>query len=127
MASQTATELDGTFPNRLVRKLRQGENDSFEDLNTALSELDDRRSHHLGCSKSLAIQTSCAFTKASSATSAARSSSTLMIVTKKLAPYDAIASKLELFKGIVNKRFKHKMLEVDRNSGFVFRSTIKTK
>lgn len=43
VASQTTTELDGTFPNRLVRKLRQAEPDSFEDLNTALLELDDRR------------------------------------------------------------------------------------
>jgi predicted ATP-binding protein involved in virulence len=126
VASQTATELDGTFPNRLVRKLRQGENDSFEDLNTALSELDDRRKK-LSSLGLLEVTGDTDILRVDEGQRDLSSALKLYIDDshKKLAPYDAIASKLELFKGIVNKRFKHKMLEVDRNSGFVFRSTIK--
>lgn len=126
VASQTATELDGTFPNRLVRKLRQGKNDSFDDLNTALSGLDDQRKKL----SSLGLLEVTADTDILRVDEGQRDlSSALKLYIddshKKLAPYDAIAPKLELFKGIVNKRFKHKVLEVDRNSGFVFRSTVK--
>ena len=126
VASQTTTELDGTFPNRLVRKLRQGATDSFEELNAALSELDDRRKKL----SSLGLLEVTADTDILRVDEGQRDlSSALKLYIddshKKLAPYDAIASKLELFKGIVNKRFKHKELEVDRKSGFVFRSTVK--
>lgn len=126
VASQTTTELDGTFPNRLVRKLRQGATDSFDELNAALSELDDRRKKL----SSLGLLEVTADTDILRVDEGQRDlSSALKLYIddshKKLAPYDAIASKLELFKGIVNKRFKHKELEVDRKSGFVFRSTVK--
>lgn len=126
VASQTTTELDGTFPNRLVRKLRQGATDSFEELNAALSELDDRRKKL----SSLGLLEGIADTDILRVDERQRDlSSALKLYIddshKKLAPYDEIASKLELFKGIVNKRFKHKELEVDRKSGFVFRSTVK--
>ena len=126
VASQTTTELDGTFPNRLVRKLRQGATDSFEELNAALSELDDRRKKL----SSLGLLEVTADTDILRVDEGQRDlSSALKLYIddshKKLAPYDVIASKLELFKGIVNKRFKHKELEVDRKSGFAFRSTVK--
>ena len=126
IASQTTTELDGTFPNRLVRKLRQGATDSFDELNAALSELDDRRKKL----SSLGLLEVTADTDILRVDEGQRDRSSALKLYiddshKKLAPYDEIASKLELFKGIVNKRFKHKELEVDRKSGFVFRSTVK--
>lgn len=126
VASQTTTELDGTFPNRLVRKLRQGATDSFEELNAALSELDDRRKK-LSSLGLLEVTGDTDILRVDEGQRDLSSALKLYIDDshKKLAPYDAIASKLELFKGIVNKRFKHKELEVDRKSGFVFRSTVK--
>jgi predicted ATP-binding protein involved in virulence len=126
VASQTTTELDGTFPNRLVRKLRQAEPDSFEDLNTALLELDDRRKK-LSSLGLLEVSVDTDILQVVEGQPDLSSALKLYIDDshKKLAPYDAIASKLELFKGIVNRRFKHKVLEVDRNLGFVFKSTVK--
>jgi len=125
-ASQTTTELDGTFPNRLVRKLRQGVTDSFEELNVALSDLDDRRKK-LSSLGLLEVTADTDILRVDEGQNDLSSALKLYIDDshKKLAPYDEIASKLELFKGIVNKRFKHKELEVDRKSGFVFRSTVK--
>lgn len=125
-ASQIATELDGTFPNRLVRKLRQGEIESFDELNSALSELDDRRKKL----SSLGLLEATGDTDILRVDESQRDISSALKLyiddsRKKLAPYDAIATKLELFKGIVNKRFKHKELEIDRTAGFVFRSTVK--
>ncbi len=125
-ASQTATELDGTYPNRLVGKLRQGSADSFEELNAALSELDDRRKKL--SSLGLLEGTSDADILRIDDGQHDLSSALKLYIDdshKKLAPYGAIASKLELFKGIVNRRFKHKALEFDKKSGFVFRSTVK--
>ncbi|HQU79620.1 MAG TPA: AAA family ATPase [Azonexus sp.] len=126
VASQTTTELDGTFPNRLVRKLRQGATDSFEGLNAALSELDDRR-RKLSSLGLLEVTADTDILRVDEGQRDLSSALKLYIDDshKKLAPYDEIASKLELFKGIVNKRFKHKELEVDRKTGFVFRSTVK--
>lgn len=126
IASQTTTELDGTFPNRLVRKLRQGANDSFEDLNAALSVLDDRRKK-LSSLGLLEVTADTDILRVGEGQRDLSSALKLYIDDshKKLAPYDSIAQKLELFKNIVNKRFKHKVLEVHRNLGFVFRSTVK--
>jgi predicted ATP-binding protein involved in virulence len=126
VASQTATKLDGTFPNRLVRKLRHGTTDSFDELNAALSELYDRRKK-LSSIGLLEVTSDTDILRVDESQGDLRSALKLYIDDshKKLSPYSAIASKLELFKRIVNKRFKHKALEVDRKSGFVFRSTVK--
>jgi predicted ATP-binding protein involved in virulence len=125
-ASQTANELDGTFPNRLVLKLRQRTTDSFDKLNAALSELYDRRKK-LSSIGLLEVSSDTDILQVEESQPDLTSALSLYIDDshKKLAPYDAIASKLELFKRIINKRFKHKKLEVDRKSGFVFRSTVK--
>jgi predicted ATP-binding protein involved in virulence len=126
VASQTANELDGTFPNRLVLKLRQRTTDSFDKLNVALSELDHRRKK-LSSIGLLEVTSDTDILQVDETQSDLSSALKLYIDDshKKLSPYDEIASKLELFKRIVNKRFKHKRLEVDRKSGFVFRSTVK--
>jgi len=126
VASQISIELDGTFPNRLVGMLRKGQVDSLAELNSALSELDDRRKRL----SSLGLLETAGDTDILGIDEGpADLSSALKLYIddshKKLAPYDSISSKLELFKGVVNKRFKHKELEVDRKSGFKFRSTVK--
>lgn len=125
-ASQAATELDGTFPNRLVRKLRQGASDSFQGLNTALSELDERRKN-LSSLGLLEITSDPDLLRVDEGQRDLSSALALYIDDshKKLAPYDSIAPKLQLFKSIVNKRFKHKELEFDKQAGFAFRSKVK--
>ncbi len=40
---KVSTILDSSYPNRLIKKLRQGTKDTFEELNNALAKLDERR------------------------------------------------------------------------------------
>ena len=46
---------------------------------------------------------------------------------KKLDPFDGLAQKIKLFKSIVNKRFKHKRLEISAEGGICFISTVVKK
>jgi len=124
-SSIVASELDSSYPNRLVKKLRQGTRDSFEELNIALAKLDERRK--LFSSIGLAVQKS-----DSDLLQIDEGQKNLVNVLKlyiddshkKLDPLDELSQKIKLFKGIINKRFKHKKLEIKQEEGFVFRSTV---
>lgn len=125
-SSSVTSKLDSTYPNRLIKKLKQGTNDTFDELNQALLKLDERRKLFssiglvvdLGDSDILQIK---------------ESQNDLINLLKlyiddsheKLDPFEGLAKKLELFMDIINKRFKHKKLEINHENGFVFRSTIK--
>lgn len=125
-ASQVATELDATYPNRLVAKLQKRTVDPVEDLNEALSKLDAQRKQL--SSMGLLEGSQDAYISRIEEDQKELVSALKLYVDdshKKLAPYDQISLKVELFKNIINKRFKHKILEVDKRSGFVFRSTAK--
>ncbi len=41
-------------------------------------------------------------------------------VAQKLAVFDELAGKIEFFKNIINRRFKHKRIVVNKNSGILF-------
>ncbi len=120
-----ASELDSSYPNRLVKKLRQGSLDSFDDLKKALVKLDNRRK--LFSSAGLAVKIS-----DSDLLKIDDKQKDLINVLKlyiddshkKLDPYEEISSKIILFKSIINKRFKHKKLEIKQGEGLVFRSTV---
>lgn len=46
---------------------------------------------------------------------------------KKLAIYDELSLRIKLLLDIINKRFTYKKLNIDKNKGFVFTSTINSK
>jgi predicted ATP-binding protein involved in virulence len=127
-SSLVASDLDSTYPNRLVRKLRQGSRDSFEELNKALAKLDGRRK--LFALSGLAVKIS-----DSDLLQIDEKQKDLVNVLKlyiddshkKLDPFDELSKKIKLFKGIINKRFKHKALEIKQDEGLVFRSTVVRK
>lgn len=125
-ASQVATELDATYPNRLVAKLQRRTVDRAEELNEALSKLDAQRKQ-LSAMGLLEGSQDAYISRIEEDQKDLVSALKLYVDDshKKLAPYDQISSKVELFKNIINKRFKHKTLEVDKRTGFVFRSTTK--
>lgn len=124
-SSLVALELDSSYPNRLIKKLRQGTRNSFEELNIALAKLDERRK--LFSSTGLAVQK-----RDSDLLQIDEGQKDLINVLKlyiddsheKLDPLDELSQKIKLFKGIINKRFKHKKLEIKQEEGFVFRSTV---
>jgi predicted ATP-binding protein involved in virulence len=121
-----ATELDASYPNRLMKKLRQGDVDSLEDLNSALGQLDERRKllSSVGLIEDLHNKD---LLKVDGEDAVLMTPLKLYIDDshKKLAPYDDISKKIELYKEIVNLRFKHKNIEINRKNGFLFRSRVK--
>ncbi|MDO6636030.1 AAA family ATPase [Pseudoalteromonas carrageenovora] len=124
-SSKVATELDSTYPNRLVKKLRQGSQNTFDELNKALAKLDDRRKQF--SSSGLAVKVSDSDLLQINETQENLVNVLKLYIDdshKKLDPYEELSQKIKLFKGIVNKRFKHKTLEVEQDKGLSFRSTI---
>lgn len=125
-SSDVTSRLDSTYPNRLINKLKQGVNDTFEELNTALIALDNRRK--LLSSVGLGIDT-----QDSDILQIDESQNNLIKLLKlyiddsheKLNPFEELSVKLKLFQDIVNKRFKHKALQIHRGRGLVFTSTVK--
>ncbi|GAA06608.1 AAA family ATPase [Photobacterium leiognathi] len=124
-SSIVASELDSTYPNRLVKKLRQGSRDTFEELNKALAKLDDRRK--LFSQSGLAVKIS-----DSDLLQIDEKQKDLVNVLKlyiddshkKLDPFDELSKKIKLFKSLINKRFKHKDLIIQHDEGLVFQSTV---
>lgn len=125
-SSETTLSLDSTYPNRLIKKLKQGTRESFEDLNTALAKLDKRR-------KSLASTGLVVDSKDAELLQIKEDQKDLINTLKlyvddshkKLDPFEELSTKIKLFKSIVNKRFKHKNLIISPNEGIVFLSSIK--
>lgn len=124
-SSEVASELDSTYPNRLITELKKGEDNSFEDLNKALSKLDDRR-------KLLSSVGLITDSKDNDLLQIDQEQEDLIKILKiyiddshkKLAPFEEISLKIKTFKEIINTRFKHKKLEVTQNEGIIFKSTI---
>ncbi|WP_265421297.1 AAA family ATPase [Aeromonas salmonicida] len=124
-ASLVTSELDSTYPNRLVKKLKQGSRDSLEELNEALAKLDARR--RLFSSSGLTVKNSDA-----DLLQIDEKQKDLVNVLKlyiddshkKLEPFEELSKKIMLFKNIINRRFKHKRLEIKQEKGLVFRSTV---
>ncbi|RAJ09887.1 AAA family ATPase [Aeromonas salmonicida] len=124
-SSFVASELDSTYPNRLVLKLRQGTRDTFEELNLALAKLDEKRKSF--SSTGLVVKIS-----DSDLLQIDEGQKDLINVLKlyiddshkKLEPFEDLSRKIKLFKGLINKRFKHKKLEIKQDEGLVFYSTV---
>lgn len=126
-SSEVASKLDSTYPNRLISELKQGENNSFEDLNKALSKLNDRRK----LLSSVGLITDSKDNDLLQIGQEQEQEDLIKVLKiyiddshKKLAPFEAISLKIKTFKEIINTRFKHKKLEVTQNDGITFKSTI---
>jgi predicted ATP-binding protein involved in virulence len=126
-SSEVTLSLDSTYPNRLIKKLKQGTSESFEDLNNALAKLDKRRK--IFSSIGLVVDS-----KDSELLQIKENQKDLIKTLKlyvddshqKLDPYEDLSNKIKLFKQIVNKRFKHKKLVISHLNGMEFISTVKT-
>ncbi|MED1482093.1 AAA family ATPase [Bacillus altitudinis] len=125
-STELSSKLDRTYPNRLVDKLKKGNlNISQDELNKALLELEDKRSllDEVGLvetdknSDIFRIDNSEDIVK-----------NVLMQYVndsfEKLSIYDDIAGKIRLLLKIINERFKHKKLYVNKENGFSFKSTV---
>jgi len=124
-SSEVTLILDSTYPTRLVKKLIQGSDDSLVELNTALANLDNRR--RLFSSVGLVVDS-----KDTDILQIDEDQKHLINVLKlyiddshkKLDPYQELFEKIKLFKEIINKRFKHKKLNILKDKGLIFNSTV---
>lgn len=126
ISSDVTSGLDSTYPNRLINKLKQGTQDTFEELNVALKTLDDRRK--VLSSVGLGVDTQDSDILQIDATQSDLIKLLKLYIDdshEKIKPFDELSIKLKLFQDIINKRFKHKILQINRTTGLSFKSTIK--
>ncbi|MDO6654512.1 AAA family ATPase [Anaerobacillus sp. 1_MG-2023] len=125
-STELSSKLDRTYPNRLIEQLKTGsQNISENELNEKLKELEDKRS--------LFDEVGLVETEKNSALSLIDNpenvvKDVLMLYVKdsfeKLEIFDELAKKIKLFLKIINARFKHKKLHVNKDDGFQFKSTV---
>ncbi|MFK4886623.1 AAA family ATPase [Lactococcus petauri] len=124
--SQESSKLDESFPYRLINKIRKDrkndENNTskIESLSEALVELDDRRSQL----KNIGLLTNEDSKKIQKGDiSLAQEAIELYIEdsNKKFDVYKELQTKISLFLKIINKRFSHKKLQIDKEKGFIFK------
>lgn len=126
ISSDVTTRLDSTYPNRLINKLRQGTQDTFEELNAALKTLDDRRKVLSSVGLGVNNQDSDILQIDSTQSDLIRLLKLYIDDShEKIQPFDELSVKLKLFQDIINKRFRHKKLFINKMSGLSFRSTVK--
>lgn len=127
-STEESSKLDRTFPYRLLEiiKNRQIENINNTKLTNSLEELEKKRKL-LDSVGLIEIDSSTNITpNVSNNEDVVNSVLSLYLEdsNKKLEIFDEVSSKINLLMNIINKRFKHKKLHIDREKGFVFKSKV---
>lgn len=124
-SSELSTKLDRTYPNRLIKKLKETTNVSQEDLNQSLSNLEKKRERlqEVGL---LDLQNQ-PHIDIIDEDQDDKIIDVLQVYIEdsrqKLDVYDELADRIELFLRIINERFLKKKLTISRTEGFHFEST----
>lgn len=125
--SELSNELDRSYPNRLIERLKTGSKISQIDLNDSLKELEHKR-EKLQKVGLIDLQNQPNINSINR-TAGDQIFQVLQVYIedswKKLEDYDSLANRIELFINIINDRFLQKKIYVSRNKGFYFKS-IKT-
>ena len=134
-ASDIAVALDSTYPSRLVQSLRDRRPDNaidLSELNNRLQKLNYKRQLFASAGLIETTNTDDFGLQINDYPNSSQQSDLIYPLKlyvedsdQKLSPYEDLAKRINLFMEIVNKRFKHKNLEVNRKQGFVFRSRFK--
>ncbi len=124
-SSELSTKLDRTYPNRLIKKLKETTNVSHEELNKSLSNLEKKRERlqEVGL---LDLQNQPHIDIIDEGQDD-KIIDVLQVYIEdsrqKLDVYDELADRIELFLKIINERFLKKKLTISRTEGFHFEST----
>ncbi len=124
-STELSSKLDRTYPNRLIKRLKKKSNATNEDLNKELKELEEKR-------KLLDTVGLIEIEKDSNLLEIENPENVIIDVLmlyvedsfEKIKIFDKISRKIEILLEIINKRFKHKRLYIDKEKGFLFKSTI---
>ncbi|MFC9709277.1 AAA family ATPase [Paenibacillus sp. NPDC056933] len=125
-STELSSKLDRTYPNRLIKELgERKKNISDEMLNEKLNQLEEKRKlmDRVGLTETEKDST---LLKIDNPEEVVKD--VLMLYIKdsfeKLSIYDEISVKIELLLKIINERFKHKRMYVNKENGFSFKSTV---
>lgn len=127
-STDLSSKLDRTYPNRLIKRISKSEKITAEIITTELNKLEEKRAllDKVGL---IEIDKESSLRKIEDNQS---DNETLKYVLKlyvedsfeKLKIFDILSSKIEILLDVINKRFKHKKLFIDKEVGFLFKSTI---
>lgn len=128
-SADITSALDSTYPNRLVKRLREKTDYTYAQLNEDLSDLNEKR-------KSLSAAGLVVDAQDSELAIIQDEQNDLIVISMKqyvedsklkLEPYEHLAKKISLFTSIIGTRFKHKRLRVSKEDGLLFSSIINDK
>lgn len=120
--------LDASFPSRLMSLVRTGENFTYKEVERSLAKLGSERDEL--ASLGLFVQRD----NVEAGSDLTQIESLLYPLHlyvedtyQKLEPYEKISTGIKLFLEVINERFKHKKIKVDKDRGMVFISTLDSK
>ncbi len=124
-STELSSQLDRTYPNRLIGSIKREHSISIEELNTELDKLEEKR-RLLDTVGLIVIDKESNISRIDDSNELIINVLTLYIEDsfKKIEIFSMISKKIELFLDIINKRFKHKKLYIDKENGFWFKSTL---
>ena len=115
--------LDRTFPTRLVRRRRSSE-PTIEELKIELNKLETKRSRLIAAGflekgKEIDFKDLQKIDKSNTNVLSVY----IKDVKQKLSVFDELAEKIDLLIKIINNRFLHKKLSINKTDGFIFKTT----
>ncbi|MCU7616971.1 AAA family ATPase [Chryseobacterium sp. PBS4-4] len=124
-STELSSKLDRTYPNRLIDRIKNLSNVTDQDLNSELKRLEKKR-ELLDTVGLIEIEKDSNILEIENPQDVVRDVLMLYVEDsfKKIEIFDQLAAKIEILLDIVNKRFKHKKLYIDKDKGFLFKSTI---
>jgi predicted ATP-binding protein involved in virulence len=124
-STELSSKLDRTYPNRLIERLKNASDVSFDDLQARLQALEKKR-ELLDTAGLIEIEKHSKILDIENPLPVVRNVLLLYVEDsfKKIEIFDRLSRKIEILLSIINKRFKHKRLYIDKEQGFLFQSTI---
>lgn len=129
--TSTSIQLDSTFPVRLLKELVKSRQP--EDINTIITNLSDLINYR-NLLSSVGIIDKQEDEFITNSLKKLNDNSALSILSlyisdnkKKLEVFDKTARKLAILLNVINKRFKHKKLSIDKNKGFIISSNYENR
>lgn len=124
-STELSSKLDRTYPNRLINRLKDPKDITNDFLINEFNRLEKKR-ELLDTVGLIEIDKDSSILEIGNPQDVLKDVLMLYIEDsfKKIEIFDLLASKIELLIDIINRRFKHKKLYIDKEEGFIFRSSI---
>lgn len=124
-STELSSKLDRTYPNRLIERLKGTSNVTDKHLHSELKNLEEKRGllDKVGL---IEIETESDILEIDKTEEVIKDVLMLYVEDsfKKIEIFDEISHKIQILLEIINKRFKHKKLHIDKEDGFLLKSTI---